>query len=500
MTFYRTQWRHLRYRSYAERKRAHTLNTVHQQRIMAGLQNKRVSRRSTSPMAVAIAITFYMTRYSHLLYRCCEVFYQQLRNESTMTTNILRPLMATLKDSGAAFADHVAAPNGKYNYSTSKCSIVTGNCYSKLRLSFITFGTWLDDRIGLLWWESHLRELYSISWNKSMDADHQWGNTVMCSYDGIRRRFIGIQRRWLFSCSRDSHDPLNYRRMDRLGTLRRLAPSICISRARWFNRCVVSLHGNGQYLVVRQSQFGVTSMWFAYRVNSEIHSEAVIERVWRCTWRPRSIELRDALGGRDGATLEMHLEAVNERVWRCTCEGHHRVNLEMHSEAVIERVWRCTSRLWSSEIGGVLGGGRSGDVDGRRNDSTSPNDPGRGVGLGPVQSNKRVGPDRTTDWQSWTGRAWSGPVQGSYFWSIQASYIIPKIVPSFSDFTWFRHQSMEVNRRPQLKIEVAEQKLMYEPGGCESIRRLPVYWRPHSRPSTNNWQLASGKWQVASGK
>jgi len=453
MTFYRTQWRHLRYRSYAERKRAHTLNTVHQQRIMAGLQNKRVSRRSTSPMAVAIAITFYMTRYSHLLYRCCEVFYQQLRNESTMTTNILRPLMATLKDSGAAFADHVAAPNGKYNYSTSKCSIVTGNCYSKLRLSFITFGTWLDDRIGLLWWESHLRELYSISWNKSMDADHQWGNTVMCSYDGIRRRFIGIQRRWLFSCSRDSHDPLNYRRMDRLGTLRRLAPSICISRARWFNRCVVSLHGNGQYLVVRQSQFGVTSMWFAYRVNSEIHSEAVIERVWRCT-----------------------------------CEGHHRVNLEMHSEAVIERDWRSTwgwsiwRRRWEAQWFHQSKRSRC------------------GVGLGPVQSNKRVGPDRTTDWQSWTGRAWTGPVQGSYFWSIQASYIIPKIVPSFSDFTWFRHQSMEVNGRAQLKIEVAEQKLMYEPGGCESIRRLPVYWRPHSRPSTNNWQLASGKWQVASGK
>jgi len=46
-------------------------------------------------------------------------------------------------------------------------------------------------------------------------------------------------------------------------------------------------------------------------VNSEMHLEAVIERiwrctfeavikrVWRCTWRPRSSELRDALGGRD---------------------------------------------------------------------------------------------------------------------------------------------------------------------------------------------------------
>jgi len=39
-------------------------------------------------------------------------------------------------------------------------------------------------------------------------------------------------------------------------------------------------------------------------VNSEIHSEAVIERVWRCTWRPRSSELRES--------LEMHLEAEIE--------------------------------------------------------------------------------------------------------------------------------------------------------------------------------------------
>ena len=45
------------------------------------------------------------------------------------------------------------------------------------------------------------------------------------------------------------------------------------------------------------------------RMNSEIHSEAVIERVWRCNWRSRLNELRDALGGRDGVSLEMHLAA-----------------------------------------------------------------------------------------------------------------------------------------------------------------------------------------------
>jgi len=47
-------------------------------------------------------------------------------------------------------------------------------------------------------------------------------------------------------------------------------------------------------------------------VNSEMHFEAVIEGVWRCNWRPRLSELRDALGGRDRVSLEMHLEAEIE--------------------------------------------------------------------------------------------------------------------------------------------------------------------------------------------
>jgi hypothetical protein len=65
-----------------------------------------------------------------------------------------------------------------------------------------------------------------------------------------------------------------------------------------------------------------------------MHLEAVIERVWRCIWRPRSynsemhlevmiesefgdalggrdqVELRDTLGGRDRASLKKHWEAV----------------------------------------------------------------------------------------------------------------------------------------------------------------------------------------------
>jgi len=47
--------------------------------------------------------------------------------------------------------------------------------------------------------------------------------------------------------------------------------------------------------------------------------------------------------------------------------GRDRASLE----AIIERVWRCTWRPSSSEIGGVLGGGQSGggSLGGRRNGS-----------------------------------------------------------------------------------------------------------------------------------
>ena len=47
-------------------------------------------------------------------------------------------------------------------------------------------------------------------------------------------------------------------------------------------------------------------------MNSEMHWKAVIKRVWRCNWRSRFSELRDALGRRDRASLELHFEAVIE--------------------------------------------------------------------------------------------------------------------------------------------------------------------------------------------
>ena len=48
-------------------------------------------------------------------------------------------------------------------------------------------------------------------------------------------------------------------------------------------------------------------------MNSEMHLEAMIDRVWRYTWRPRSTEFGDALGGCDRASLDEYLEAVNGR-------------------------------------------------------------------------------------------------------------------------------------------------------------------------------------------
>jgi len=90
-------------------------------------------------MAVPIAITFYTTRWSHLRYCCCEEFQQRLCNDTTMITDIFRLLMGRVQDSGAAIADGVAAPNGKYN--NPECSKVASRYNLRLPLSIITFGT-----------------------------------------------------------------------------------------------------------------------------------------------------------------------------------------------------------------------------------------------------------------------------------------------------------------------------------------------------------------------
>jgi hypothetical protein len=99
-----------------------------------------------------------------------------------------------------------------------------------------------------------------------------------------------------------------------------------------------------------------------------IHWEAVIERVWRCTWRPGWSELRAALGGRDRSSLEMHVEPKIERVGRCAWSrrsselrdahsGCDRASLEIHLQAMIERDWRSTWRwsIWRQSVGGAPG-------------------------------------------------------------------------------------------------------------------------------------------------
>ena len=85
--------------------------------------------------------------------------------------------------------------------------------------------------------------------------------------------------------------------------------------------------------------------------------EAVIERVWRCIWRPRLSNSEMYLEAEIKLNSKMHLEVVIERVWRWW--GPSSCNSEMHLKAVIEQVWGCTWRPRSIESG-VLGGGQSG--------------------------------------------------------------------------------------------------------------------------------------------
>ena len=89
------------------------------------------------------------------------------------------------------------------------------------------------------------------------------------------------------------------------------------------------------------------------RVNSEMHMEAEIKWTQRCTWRPRSSELRDALGGRDLVNSEMHLDAeiewIQRFIWtpklsqlRDALGGPDRASWDMHLDAKIKWIQRCT--------------------------------------------------------------------------------------------------------------------------------------------------------------
>jgi len=76
---------------------------------------------------------------------------------------------------------------------------------------------------------------------------------------------------------------------------------------------------------------------------------------WRCTYSPGSSDFGDALADQHRVNSEMHLEAGIEGVWRCTWRPRNRVNSEMHLEAEIKWTQRCTGRLWSSKFGDALG-------------------------------------------------------------------------------------------------------------------------------------------------
>jgi hypothetical protein len=84
-------------------------------------------------------------------------------------------------------------------------------------------------------------------------------------------------------------------------------------------RCCLSTPGSLEYILRVGYSPTVTGVSpYAHCRSLTIYLKAVIELIWRCTWRPRLSELRDALGRRDRSSLEMHWEAVIERVWRCT--------------------------------------------------------------------------------------------------------------------------------------------------------------------------------------
>jgi len=54
----------------------------------------------------------------------------------------------------------------------------------------------------------------------------------------------------------------------------------------------------------------IEQVWrYALGGHDLVNCQAIIERVWRYTWRPHWSEFGDALGGCDRLSLEMHREA-----------------------------------------------------------------------------------------------------------------------------------------------------------------------------------------------
>jgi len=107
-------------------------------------------------------------------------------------------------------------------------------------------------------------------------------------------------------------------------------PHNCVDPDEMKMRWCLSTPGSPKYVLPIAQFTSVTPVSpYTRRRSLTMYLEAMIERVERCTWRPwsskfgdalggRDRELRDALGGRDWASLEMHLQAMIERDWRST--------------------------------------------------------------------------------------------------------------------------------------------------------------------------------------
>jgi len=123
------------------------------------------------------------------------------------------------------------------------------------------------------------------------DTTRPWGSTQLCGSTKSRkeqvRRIVGKHRVCIFVVWQDEMKM----------------------------KCCLSTPGSPEYILQVGHSTSITPVSpFTHHHSLTIYLEAVIELVWRCTWRPRSSELRVALGGRDQSSLQMHWEAVIERV------------------------------------------------------------------------------------------------------------------------------------------------------------------------------------------
>jgi len=82
------------------------------------------------------------------------------------------------------------------------------------------------------------------------------------------------------------------------------------------------------------------------RASLEMHWEALIEWTQRCTWRSWSSTFGDSLGGQDRARLEEYLQAVERRHARCWDSIHRLVNLQPRESDEVTLPSNCLMESW----------------------------------------------------------------------------------------------------------------------------------------------------------